>query len=52
MKQRKEHKTRNDTPPGWIGNHFTALAIALHLQRAGKVDAITADSFEENFTAI
>ena len=51
LKQREEHKMRNDTPPHWTGNLFTALAITLHLQRAGKVDAITADSFEESFPA-
>lgn len=46
LKQREEQKIRNDTPPHWTGDHFTALAIVLHLQRAGKIDAITADSFE------
>lgn len=52
LKQREEHKMRNDTPPCWTGDNFTALAITLHLPRAGKVDTITADSFDESFTAM
>lgn len=39
-----EDKERHS--PRWTGDHFTAPAIVLRLQRAGKVDAMTADSFE------
>lgn len=48
--KREEHRIRKDAPSHWTGDHFAVLPI-FYLQKAGNVDAITADSVEESFAA-